>query len=110
MLEKTDKKERSGKAKEKREKLSDEEKELRKERKLGRKRDRTEEALQVEMKRRREEEKAAKLSHQNGEIMEPVHQREKHHRSRDLSPYPRERSHDDRMELREKQYPFYRQF
>jgi THO complex subunit 2 len=83
MLEKTDKKERSGKAKEKREKLSDEEKELRKERKLGRKRqDRTEEALQVEMKRRREEEKAAKLSHQNGEIMEPVHQREKHHRSR----------------------------
>jgi uncharacterized FlaG/YvyC family protein len=38
MLEKTDKKERSGKAKEKREKLSDEEKELRKERKLGRKR------------------------------------------------------------------------
>ncbi|XP_008192636.2 THO complex subunit 2 isoform X2 [Tribolium castaneum] len=102
MLEKTDKKERSGKAKEKREKLSDEEKELRKERKLGRKRDRTEEALQVEMKRRREEEKAAKLSHQNGEIMEPVHQREKHHRSRDLSPYPRERSHDDRLEMREK--------
>ncbi|XP_063912799.1 THO complex subunit 2 isoform X3 [Zophobas morio] len=102
MLEKTDKKERSGKVKEKREKLSDEEKELRKERKLGRKRDRTEEALQVDMKRRREEEKAAKMSHQNGEIMEPVHQREKHHRSRDISPYPRERSHDDRIEIRDK--------
>ncbi|KAJ3658904.1 hypothetical protein Zmor_010618 [Zophobas morio] len=110
MLEKTDKKERSGKVKEKREKLSDEEKELRKERKLGRKRDRTEEALQVDMKRRREEEKAAKMSHQNGEIMEPVHQREKHHRSRDISPYPRERSHDDRIEIRDKQYPFHRQF
>lgn len=74
--EKLPKKERSVKVKEKREKLSDEEKELRKERKMGRKRvklndnrlrkffyilfllqDRAEEAIQAEMKRRREEEK-----------------------------------------------------
>lgn len=38
MLEKPDKKERTTKSKEKRDKITDEEKELRKERKLGRKR------------------------------------------------------------------------
>lgn len=104
VIEKVEKKERSAKNKDKREKMSDEEKELRKERKLGRKRDR-EEALQAEIKRKREEEKAAKLAtHQNGEILE----REKyHHSSREMSPYARERERShDRMELREKQYPF----
>ncbi|KAK9870147.1 hypothetical protein WA026_006238 [Henosepilachna vigintioctopunctata] len=106
--EKVEKKERTVKVKEKREKLTDEERELRKERKLGRKRDRADEAQQqAEMKRRREEERAKLIAHQNGEIMEPTpHMREKHHRStREISPYPRERSHD-RMEARDKQYPF----
>ncbi|KAI4462732.1 tho2 protein [Holotrichia oblita] len=135
LIEKTEKKERSSKSKDKRDKISDEEKELRKERKLVRKRDRTEEAiLQAEMKRRRDDEKGKVLknkitfkthfttlllnnfsafvctgkmmSHQNGELMESPHTREKHHHSREKSPYPRERSHD-RMELREKQYPFH---
>ncbi|XP_025831929.1 THO complex subunit 2 [Agrilus planipennis] len=106
-IDKPDKKERSSKTKEKREKMSDEEKELRKERKIGRKRDRTEEALNqaAEMKRRREEEKAAKLlSHSNGEYLETSpHPREKHHHTREKSPYlrERERSHD-RVEVRDK--------
>ncbi|KAF2879485.1 hypothetical protein ILUMI_26680 [Ignelater luminosus] len=111
-IEKTEKKERSSKSKDKREKISDEEKELRKERKIGRKRDRAEEAfLQAERKRLREEEKAVAkmMSHQNGELLESPHAREKHHHPREKSPYmrERERSHD-RVELREKQYPFNR--
>ncbi|KAJ8922768.1 hypothetical protein NQ315_007803 [Exocentrus adspersus] len=105
-VEKPEKKERSTKMKEKREKMSEEEKELRKERKLGRKRDRLDEAVQQELKRRREEEKVAKLLSQNGELLEPpLHPREKHHRSRELSPYPRDRSHE-KSEPRDKQYPF----
>ncbi|XP_060532268.1 THO complex subunit 2 isoform X2 [Cylas formicarius] len=117
-VEKPDKKERSAKAKEKREKLTEEEKELKRERKLGRKRvglvktkDRLEESLQQDLKRRREEEKVAKLlSHQNGDMLEPQVPREKHHRrearelreSREISPYSgRERSHE-RSEPREK--------
>ncbi|XP_055634886.1 THO complex subunit 2 isoform X2 [Toxorhynchites rutilus septentrionalis] len=100
------KKERSGKGKDKRDK-TDEEKELRKERKLGRKRDRAEEIMLAE-KRRREEEKAAKLHLQNGEDeLTPSH-REKHHHLREKSPpYSgrdhRERSHD-RIDRSEKQY------
>lgn len=99
---------------------------------------------QAEMKRRREEEKgkqryqflykrieiillatAKLLSHQNGELMESPHLREKHHQSRvqyfftqsfvfihlsfqEKSPYLRERQRShDKIELREKQYPFY---
>ncbi|KAF7282444.1 hypothetical protein GWI33_002672 [Rhynchophorus ferrugineus] len=112
--EKSEKKERSGKVKEKREKISEEEKELKKERKLGRKRDRIEESLHQQdiIKRRRDEEKANKLlSHQNGELIEPaaVHTREKHHgrselrETREISPSyaSRERSHE-RSASREK--------
>ncbi|KAK5643842.1 hypothetical protein RI129_007687 [Pyrocoelia pectoralis] len=105
----SEKKERTSKAKDKREKISDEEKELRKERKIGRKRDRSEEAAWD--RKRREEEKVAKMmSHQNGEMLEATpHAREKHHHPREKSPYlrERERSHD-RIELRDKQYPFNR--
>nr|XP_023020410.1 THO complex subunit 2 [Leptinotarsa decemlineata] len=100
-----DKRERAVKPKEKREKLTEEEKELRKERKLGRKRDRIDEAMQQEMKRRREEdknrreeEKAFKMmTSPNGEIIEPpIHPgpRDKHHRTREISPYQRDRSHE----------------
>ncbi|XP_044748967.1 THO complex subunit 2 isoform X1 [Coccinella septempunctata] len=102
--EKVEKKERTVKVKEKRDKLTEEERELRKERKLGRKRDRGDEAQQqAEIKRRRDEERAKILPHPNGELMEPSqHSREKHHRStRELSPYSRERSHD-RVEVRDK--------
>nr|CAD7398743.1 unnamed protein product [Timema poppensis] len=85
VMEKPEKKERGSKSKDKslRDKgITDEEKELRKERKLGRKRDRTEEALLIaEQKRRKEEEKVVKMTtHQNGEPTEPPHlTREKHH-------------------------------
>lgn len=58
---------------------TDEEKELRKERKLGRKRDRADEALLGDLKRRKEEEKAylaSKMSmHQNGEADDRYHMR-----------------------------------
>ncbi|XP_063232661.1 THO complex subunit 2 isoform X1 [Bacillus rossius redtenbacheri] len=98
--DKPEKKERSSKGKEKGQRdkgVTDEEKELRRERKLGRKRDRTEEALfAAEQKRRKEEEKAAlKMSHQNGEPVDAHIAREKHH-YREKSPYlrERERSHD----------------
>ncbi|XP_055542329.1 THO complex subunit 2 [Wyeomyia smithii] len=100
------KKERSGKSKDKRDKTF-EEKELRKERKLGRKRDRAEEIMMAE-KRRREEEKAAKLHLTNGEDdLTPSH-RDKHHHLREISPSysgrdHRERSHD-RIDRSEKQY------
>ncbi|KAG5888386.1 hypothetical protein JTB14_035692 [Gonioctena quinquepunctata] len=101
-LEKDGKRDRSVKPKEKKEK-TEEEKELKKERKLGRKRDRIDEALQLEMKRRREEDKGRrdddkvfKLMSPNGEMIEPpIHSsREKHHRSREISPYQRDRSHE----------------
>lgn len=52
---------RSTKQKEKREK-TDEERELKKERKLGRKRDRAEEAMIGDLKRRKEEEKGKSIS------------------------------------------------
>ncbi|EAT47141.1 AAEL001716-PA [Aedes aegypti] len=99
------KKERSSKSKDKRDK-TDEEKELRKERKLGRKRDRAEEIMLAE-KRRREEEKA-KLHLQNGEDDLGTSHRDKHHHLREKSPAynprdHRERSHD-RVDRSEKQY------
>ncbi|CAO1439091.1 unnamed protein product [Diamesa hyperborea] len=78
------KKERSTKNKEKREKQTDEEKEMRKERKLGRKRDR-EEALQVT--RRKDDEKIIKISHQNGD-------EDRHHARENSRGDHRERSHD----------------
>ncbi|KAL3266220.1 hypothetical protein HHI36_010402 [Cryptolaemus montrouzieri] len=101
--EKLEKKDRAIKIKEKREKMTDEERELRKEKKLGRKRDRADEAQQAEIKRRRDEERAKLLAHQNGEMVDSApHLREKHHRSsREISPYGRERSHD-RIEVRDK--------
>ncbi|XP_057661904.1 THO complex subunit 2 isoform X1 [Diorhabda carinulata] len=104
--EKTEKRERSTKPKDKRDKMSEEEKEMRKERKLGRKRDRLDE-VQLEMKRRREEDKASKMVSPNrganGEMVEPspIHIREKHHRTREISPYQRDRSHE-RSEPRDK--------
>ena len=56
-------------------------------------------------KRVRDEEKAVAkmMSHQNGEMVEATHTREKHHHPREKSPYlrERERSHD-RVELRDK--------
>nr|XP_040234043.2 THO complex subunit 2 isoform X2 [Anopheles coluzzii] len=83
------KKERSSKTKDKRDK-TDEEKELRKERKLGRKRDRnSEDTLLADKRLRREEEKSSSklLSHQNGDNdrdlrhLSPISSshREKHH-------------------------------
>ncbi|XP_055591572.1 THO complex subunit 2 isoform X2 [Uranotaenia lowii] len=98
------KKERSSKTRDKRDK-TEEEKELRKERKLSRKRDRAEEIMLAE-KRRREEEKNAKLHLQNGEDeLTPSH-RDKHHHEK-TPPYSsrdhRERSHD-RVDRSEKQY------
>ncbi|CAH1976169.1 unnamed protein product [Acanthoscelides obtectus] len=101
--EKLEKKERTPKpSKDKREKLTEEEKEMRRERKLGRKRDRAEEILQQELKRRRDDEKVQKMLAPNGELMEPPVHREKHHRSsKEISPYQRERSHE-RSESREK--------
>ncbi|XP_046395429.1 THO complex subunit 2 isoform X2 [Ischnura elegans] len=110
-MEKPEKKERSsskaGKEKSRGEKIgapamsSDmgEEREPRKERKVARKRDRAEEALILAEKRRKEEEKAAKMqSHQNGDPLD-AHGRDKHHytsSNREKSPYvrERERSHD----------------
>ncbi|XP_038107405.1 THO complex subunit 2 isoform X2 [Culex quinquefasciatus] len=104
------KKERSSKTKDKRDR-TEEEKELRKERKLRGKRvnilDRAEEIMLAE-KRRREEEKAAKLHLLNGEDdLTPSH-RDKHHHLREKSPQfssrdHRERSHD-RLDRSEKQY------
>ncbi|CAD7086049.1 unnamed protein product [Hermetia illucens] len=89
------KKERSSKTKERKEKLSDEEKDARKERKLGRKRERMEENLTNDHKRRRE-------VNQNGDddCRDKYHLREKSPHSRET----KERSHD-KFE-REKQYNF----
>ncbi|XP_043266760.1 THO complex subunit 2 isoform X2 [Venturia canescens] len=81
-----DKKERSAKAK-----VRDEQKELRREKKLSRKRDRTEEtAVAAEQKRRKDDDRA-KGTHQNGDL--PEH-REKHHYSKEKSPYTKERAHE----------------
>ncbi|XP_046666105.1 THO complex subunit 2 isoform X1 [Homalodisca vitripennis] len=78
----------------------DEEKELKKERKLSRKRDRLEEgSLTTEQKRRKDEEKggSSKISstHQNGDHSDP-HMRDKRQFQKEKSPYirERERSHD----------------
>ncbi|XP_058449396.1 THO complex subunit 2 [Malaya genurostris] len=97
------KKERGSKARDKRDK-TDEEKELRKERKLGRKRDRAEEIMLAE-KRRREEEKAAKLHLLNGEDEIIPSHRDKHHHLREKSPAYNVRDHRERSHDRsEKQY------
>ncbi|XP_034243902.1 THO complex subunit 2 isoform X2 [Thrips palmi] len=77
------------------------EKELRKERKLGRKRqDRVMEEPTMELKRRKDE--SSKLGHQNGDQVES--HRDKHRFSREKSPYSRERSHErlEHVESREK--------
>ncbi|XP_015599457.1 THO complex subunit 2 isoform X2 [Cephus cinctus] len=80
-----EKKERSGKAK-----VRDEQKELRREKKLGRKRDRAEESAAVTEQKRRKDDDRAKGAHQNGDM--PEH-REKHHYSKEKSPY-KERAHE----------------
>ncbi|KAK3925483.1 Transcription elongation factor SPT5 [Frankliniella fusca] len=70
-----------------------EEKELRKERKVGRKRgERAVDDASIELKRRKDE--ASKLSHQNGDQVD-LH-RDKHRYSREKSPYgsSRERPHE----------------
>jgi len=74
----------------------DEDKELKKEKKLNKKRDRLEEnSLAVEQKRRKSEDKGLKMSsHQNGDHGEG-HMREKRQVPKEKSPsYIRERSHD----------------
>ncbi|XP_023289928.1 THO complex subunit 2 isoform X2 [Orussus abietinus] len=83
-----DKKDRSGKTK-----IRDEQKELRREKKLGRKRvnDRTEESVVPTEQKRRKDEDRAKGAHQNGDM--PEH-REKHHYSKEKSPYTKERTHE----------------
>ncbi|XP_012259618.2 THO complex subunit 2 [Athalia rosae] len=82
-----EKKERSGKTKVR----TDEEKELRRERKLGRKRDRTEETVVPAEQKRRKDDERAKGTHQNGDV--PEH-REKHHYNKEKSPYTKERVHE----------------
>ncbi|XP_050307904.1 THO complex subunit 2 [Anthonomus grandis grandis] len=103
--EKAEKKERSRTRKEK---STDEEKDLKKEKRVARKRDRMDEAFKEVMqdftKRRRDEEKGK--SHQNGEKLEQTGIKEKHHRkaeARDLSPQytSRDKSHE-RSQSREK--------
>ncbi|XP_077302738.1 THO complex subunit 2-like protein isoform X2 [Arctopsyche grandis] len=71
-----------------------EDREARKERKLGRKRDRTDETVILEQKRRRDDQKG----HQNGD--QDDHHAEKHHHKREKSPY-RDRSHE-RQDSRDK--------
>ncbi|KAK7790717.1 hypothetical protein R5R35_007956 [Gryllus longicercus] len=104
-IEKTEKKERGSKSKDKslRDKgTADEEKELRKERKMNRKRqDRGDDTI-LEQKRRKDEEKSSKMSsHQNGDPTDS-HPREKHHYQRDKSPYSRERERSHDREGRDK--------
>ncbi|XP_044012120.1 THO complex subunit 2 [Aphidius gifuensis] len=78
----SEKKDRSGKAKSR-----DEQKELRREKKLGRKRDRAEDAVIAAEQKRRKDDDKTKSTHQNGDI--PEH-REKHHYSKEKSPYNKE--------------------
>ncbi|KAK0079733.1 hypothetical protein PV325_000884 [Microctonus aethiopoides] len=96
-----EKKDRSSKTK-----LRDEQKELRREKKLGRKRDRVDEAIVTAEQKRRKDDDRAKGAHQNGDL--PEH-REKHHYSKEKSPYAtKDRTHDrEGREGRDKQYPFY---
>ncbi|KAE8746752.1 hypothetical protein FOCC_FOCC006500 [Frankliniella occidentalis] len=80
------------------------EKELRKERKVGRKRgERAVDDPTIELKRRKDE--ASKIAHQNGDQVDT--HRDKHRYSREKSPYgsARERPHDhlEHSETREKQ-------
>ncbi|XP_072761881.1 THO complex subunit 2 isoform X1 [Anoplolepis gracilipes] len=81
-----DKKERSSKGK-----TRDEQKEQRREKKQGRKRDRTEESMVITEQKRRKDDERAKGTHQNGDI--PEH-REKHHYSKEKSPYAKDRPHE----------------
>ncbi|XP_011049684.1 PREDICTED: THO complex subunit 2 [Acromyrmex echinatior] len=81
-----DKKERSSKGK-----ARDEQKELRREKKQGRKRDRAEESIATTEQKRRKDDERAKSTHQNGDI--PEH-REKHHYSKEKSPYSKDRPHE----------------
>ncbi|XP_018300992.1 THO complex subunit 2 [Mycetomoellerius zeteki] len=81
-----DKKERSSKGK-----ARDEQKELRREKKQGRKRDRAEESIATTEQKRRKDDERAKSTHQNGDI--PEH-REKHHYSKEKSPYTKDRPHE----------------
>ncbi|XP_018404816.1 PREDICTED: THO complex subunit 2 isoform X6 [Cyphomyrmex costatus] len=81
-----EKKERSSKGK-----ARDEQKELRREKKQGRKRDRTEESIATTEQKRRKDDERAKNMHQNGDI--PEH-REKHHYSKEKSPYTKDRPHE----------------
>ncbi|XP_024887298.1 THO complex subunit 2 isoform X7 [Temnothorax curvispinosus] len=81
-----DKKERSSKGK-----ARDEQKELRREKKQGRKRDRAEESIATTEQKRRKDDERAKGTHQNGDI--PEH-REKHHYSKEKSPYAKDRPHE----------------
>ncbi|XP_051169390.1 THO complex subunit 2 isoform X1 [Leptopilina boulardi] len=80
-----EKKERSSKTK-----IRDEQKEMRREKKIGRKRDRAEDIVPAEQKRRKDDERA-KTTHQNGDI--PEH-REKHHYSKEKSPYTTKERHE----------------
>ncbi|XP_011499496.1 PREDICTED: THO complex subunit 2 [Ceratosolen solmsi marchali] len=83
----TEKKERSSaKAK-----MREEQKELRREKKLGRKRDRGDELLISAEQKRRKDDDRAKGTHQNGDM--PEH-REKHHYNKEKSPYTKERTHE----------------
>ncbi|XP_015117253.1 THO complex subunit 2 [Diachasma alloeum] len=82
----SEKKERSAKTK-----VRDEQKELRREKKLGRKRDRAEEVVVAAEQKRRKDDDRAKNTHQNGDV--PEH-REKHHYSKEKSPYTKERTHE----------------
>ncbi|XP_063988875.1 THO complex subunit 2 isoform X2 [Diachasmimorpha longicaudata] len=82
----SEKKERSAKTK-----IRDEQKELRREKKLGRKRDRAEEVVAATEQKRRKDDDRAKNTHQNGDV--PEH-REKHHYSKEKSPYTKERTHE----------------
>ncbi|XP_057340023.1 THO complex subunit 2 isoform X2 [Microplitis mediator] len=81
----SEKKERSSKTK-----VRDEQKELRREKKLGRKRDRTDEAIAAAEQKRRKDDDRAK-AHQNGDL--PEH-REKHHYPKEKSPYGKDRAHE----------------
>ncbi|XP_001606603.2 THO complex subunit 2 isoform X1 [Nasonia vitripennis] len=74
-------------------KMREEQKELRREKKLGRKRDRGDDIIiPAEQKRRKDDDRAkGTTTHQNGDM--PEH-REKHHYSKEKSPYAKERTHE----------------
>ncbi|XP_066259419.1 THO complex subunit 2 isoform X1 [Euwallacea similis] len=110
-----EKKERSSKSKDRRDKsVENVNKDLKKDRRVGRKRDRLEEAAQQDLTKRRRDEEKGKISHQNGDKVDQpvVVTREKHHRkgesrevrdSKEISPQysSRDKSHE-RSQSREK--------